>query len=143
MTLACIYRQPQWLSRGDDKVKGDGEIKQQKPCSGKKKKWPTAWTVSEIAASFKHVEEGQRQQGTVKVLFEQAFCQPIVQLTFYVNHKWWNEVSEGLKACFISYEVRVHHGYGEHRGILVTVVTVTVTVSNFSTPCIPCTLTRK
>ena len=38
---------------------------------------------------------------------------------------------------------RVHHGYGEHCGILVTVVTVMVTVSNFSTPCIPCTLTHK
>ena len=38
---------------------------------------------------------------------------------------------------------RVHHRYGEHRGILVMVVTVMVTVSNFSTPCIPCTLTRK
>ena len=38
---------------------------------------------------------------------------------------------------------RVHHRYSEHRSILVTVVTVTVMVSNFSTPCIPCTLTRK
>ena len=38
---------------------------------------------------------------------------------------------------------RVHHGYSEHRSISVTVVTVTVTVSNFSTPCILCTLTRK
>ena len=38
--------------------------------------------------------------------------------------------------------VRVHHGYGEHHGILVMVVMVTVTVSNFSTPHIPCTLTR-
>ena len=36
---------------------------------------------------------------------------------------------------------RVHHGYSEHCSILVTVVTVTVTVSNFSTLCIPCTLT--
>ena len=32
---------------------------------------------------------------------------------------------------------RVHHGYGEHRGILVTVVMVTVTVSNFSTLRVP------
>ena len=38
--------------------------------------------------------------------------------------------------------IRVHHEYGEHRGILVTVVMVTVTVSNFSTPLILCTLTR-
>ena len=38
---------------------------------------------------------------------------------------------------------RVHHGYGEHHGISVMVVTVTVTVSNFSTLCIPCTLTHK
>ena len=39
--------------------------------------------------------------------------------------------------------LRVHHKYGEYHGILVTVVTVTVTVSNFSTLCIPCTLTHK
>ena len=38
---------------------------------------------------------------------------------------------------------RVHHGYSEHHSILVTVVMVMVTVSNFSTPCIPCTLTHK
>ena len=38
---------------------------------------------------------------------------------------------------------RVHHGYSEHCSILVMVVTVTVMVSNFSTPCIPCTLTHK
>ena len=37
---------------------------------------------------------------------------------------------------------RVHHGYGEHCGILVMVVTGTVTVSNFSIPHTPCTLTR-
>ena len=37
---------------------------------------------------------------------------------------------------------RVHHGYGEHCGILVTVVTGTVTVFNFSIPRTPCTLTR-
>ena len=39
-------------------------------------------------------------------------------------------------------EGRVHPGYGEHRGILVTVVTGTVTVSNFSIPCTLHTLTR-
>ena len=111
------YKRPQHASMGNHsgfpevmirncKVKGDGEIKPQKPFSGKKKKWPTAWTVSEIAAGFKHVEEGQRQRGKVKVLFEQAFCQPIVRSTFHVNRKWWNEeVSEGLKARFISYGV--------------------------------------
>ena len=37
---------------------------------------------------------------------------------------------------------RVHHGYGEHRGILVTVSTVTVTVFDFSIPHTLCTLTR-
>ena len=38
--------------------------------------------------------------------------------------------------------IRVHHRYGEHHGILVTVVMGMVTVSNFSIPCTPCTLTH-
>ena len=38
--------------------------------------------------------------------------------------------------------VRVHHGYGEHHGILVMVVMGTVTVSNFPILCTLCTLTR-
>ena len=37
---------------------------------------------------------------------------------------------------------RVHHRYGEHHGILVTVVMVTVMVFNFSILHTPCTLTH-
>ena len=58
------------------------------------------------------------------------------------RERLWQRHKPCLKQQDSQLKTRVHHGYGEHHGILVTVVTVTVTVSNFSIPRTPCTLTR-
>ena len=87
----------------------DNEQQQQQPKGNemnaqRTKRWPTMWHVSDVAAGFEYIAQGQGQWCMVDALYEEFYHQPLVHSTFNKNWAWFNDCApQALKVQFISY----------------------------------------